>query len=187
MGIHTTRSNHYIAGVALLGLLLGICGLFIVLAHDDEERARLVREVERAEDREEEAVEARDEVVDEGYTSHVLKGAAVGGGLGGGTALVRNGVAVALTGSGIGAPAAVGMVAAGAVTGGVMGAVDHYGDVQNAQEEVKEKAAERKTAQQNLDYYDYQNSDYGHNCPYCGSSWSFSSYDEYMNFSHDHQ
>lgn len=185
------RALTFLASISLV-----VCLIFIGVAHD-EERARLVTQVQIEKDNLDAAEGELEDLEEEGYLGAAESGAhegAVLGAVGGATAI---GLAGGLTGSAAaGVPGAVvggsAGVAFGALAGGIGGGIvgsiggmiGHYNNLQDAQEEVEEQRREVAAAQQALEIYDYENSDYRKSCSKCGSMWTFSTYDEYMNFSH---
>ncbi len=65
--------------------------------------------------------------------------------------------------------------------------MNHYNNLKDAREDLEEEEEELEQAERELEDYDYENSEYKQSCSSCGGRWTFSTYDAYMNFYHDHQ
>lgn len=81
-----------------------------------------------------------------------------------------------------------GGAAIGAAGGVIYATMSYTSDLDSAQQAVADASSAHDSAERALNECRDSNSEtYDFLCPYCNNYWEFSSYDDLMNFHHDHQ
>ena len=166
MRIHTYRN---IAKIVLaIYFLFNVCFVFPwdAFAHCGN-RTELENKKDAAEVLLQQAIRDLNAVEAEGYMSNIVEGAIVGG----------------IAGS-LGGPKGA---AFGATVTGSYAAYQYYVRLEQARQRVRDAAAVVDEYEYRLSACESFGEEYTYHCPYCHTYWTFDSYDDYMNFTHNHQ
>ena len=131
----------------------------------------------------EDAKRPRDELRESGAFGTIVSRTLVGTAAG-----ATAGAAIGSMAGGLGAlPGAVGGALACGIGGAAKGAHRYYRELSIAQAAVTEAARDSREAEQALAQCKAKYSEYSYHCPSCDTHWAFDTYDDFMNFSHEHE
>ena len=131
----------------------------------------------------EDAKRPRDELRESGAFGTIVSRTLVGTAAGAAAGAVIGSMA-----GGVGAlPGAVGGALACGIGGAAKGAHRYYRELSLAQAAVTKAARDSRDAEQALAQCKANYSEYSYHCPSCDTHWAFDTYDDFMNFSHEHE